>query len=197
MKKTRTTKNATAMLRSGIIVLLLSFVALNSQASLIISNGEVTYDATTDYTSFSFTLTSDTAGETMLVLGFNATEPSRWDDQGYFSVYESHAWTPTGVASGEVLNGTMDEVVDFDGTSGIDFYYVFGGVENYSEDPEILGGNWKLQVTTSENALSGSKYDLSVGVAEAGTVAIPEPAVLGLISIFGGGLFFVRRMFKD
>jgi hypothetical protein len=66
-------------------------------------------------------------------------------------------------------------------------------ITSYSVDFTIEAGD-VLNIDFSRNDTTAATYS-NVGISAVTIAAIPEPATMGLIGCFGGGLLFIRRRF--
>lgn len=68
-----------------------------------------------------------------------------------------------------------------------------------SVDPATFGAidfiGFHLEATSAANGTIAAHNGSNFGVREFSATAIPEPATLGMLGIFGGGILFIRRRF--
>ena len=110
---------------------------------------------------------------------FTAGSPDIHNYQDENPVYDTN-YLLTGSWAADGRNVDPENVVDTDDrTAGLD---VFNG-----EDPS---GDWTLFVADMNLNGSGTLESWGVNIA-----AVPEPAVISLLALFGGSMLFFRRFF--
>ncbi|MDF7809210.1 PEP-CTERM sorting domain-containing protein [Pontiellaceae bacterium B12219] len=109
--------------------------------------------------------------------------------QQYFSLYGSVADTASWDET-DATTWTLIGSVDTREAAGPDKY---GATSIYDDGGAALGTYRELMwVTSYANVAANGQYESTI-YKEFDVIAIPEPATIGLIAAFGGGLLFVRR----
>ena len=156
------------------LLLLTGLLAVVSPAAVILSNGAVTFDGSTQLIRFQFTLTSNLPGERIETLVFDADPGASWNDATAGVVSASHPWTAVGVEGGEFFAGNLNTPIIFDGVTGLNFDYIFQGAEN------AIGSPWQISAganaSLSERISVLNNVDLATGVAGNVNSEVPEPS---------------------
>ena len=139
---------------------------------------------------------------------------------GRMGIYESSA----GIPSGNPLNGGdmptsaawTEQTIDLSGyTTTLDpnteYFAVFKSLSSSDlisladtaspnetqGDSGVVGTGWNIGDKTLSRPLDGTWQDLGNYPLKIGVTVIPEPAVAGLIALFGSGFIFIHRLFRS
>lgn len=103
----------------------------------------------------------------------------------YGCVTDTESWD-----EGEAV-WTLIATVD---TTGVTDTASYGATSIYDDGGAALGTYRELMWVTSYGNLNGTAYESTI-YKEFDVIAVPEPATLGLLAAFGGGILFIRRRF--
>lgn len=100
----------------------------------------------------------------------------------------------TAITAGGVLTVNLEGAEQIDAAAGSAYAVSFrrtseGGERllwHHSNSDDYAGGAWGY---TGQELVTGREFAL-------GYTVIPEPATLGMVAVFGGGMLFIRRRFR-
>ncbi len=129
---------------------------------------------------YSLTFTTDTSWNlTTLTVRAGHTNNQGTQNQAYVSDLT------ISLAGGDIVGAITQTIGSID-YAGVDY---IASAFDLSSFADIGAGDYTLSVTVN-NMVGGGAYAIYDGVT---LQAIPEPATLGMVALFGGGILFVRR----
>jgi hypothetical protein len=149
-----------------------------------LDSGTVSMDAANDTVSYQFSFAGDVGPDATDRLSALSMRFVLQDDSGW------HVSEAVNYASGfQTLEATEMTYFDYDPVT--DITSTIGSVAESASFDDIQFAGFYIDATRGLNVAQGTNG----GLRDFSIQAIPEPATLGLIAVFGGGILFIRRRF--